>query len=90
MLLAELGFDVNLRARNTALHEAAWRGDLDVVEALLELGADPTMSRPPGAPPAGWADHAGKTEVAERLAAMSGDAPASRSGLKFARAAADK
>ena len=43
-LLAELGFDVNHLQRKTALHEAAWRGDLDVVEALLELGADPTIA----------------------------------------------
>ena len=67
-LLAELGFDVNHLQRKTALHEAAWRGDLDVVEALLELGADPTIAdRDHHAPPAGWAEHNGKTEVAERL-----------------------
>ena len=67
-LLAELGFDVNHRHRKTALHEAAWRGDLDVVEALLELGADPSIEdRDHHAPPAGWAEHNGKTEVAARL-----------------------
>jgi ankyrin repeat protein len=49
-LLAELGFDVNARGRGdvpvehgweTALHQAASRGDVELAQSLLALGADP-------------------------------------------------
>jgi ankyrin repeat protein len=57
-LLVGLGFDVNARHRNTALHEAAWRGNLAVVEQLLDLGADPTITDASfDATPRGWAEH---------------------------------
>ena len=39
-LLASLGFGVSYRTRATALHEAAWRGDLAMAKLLLDLGAD--------------------------------------------------
>ena len=67
-LLAELGFDVNVWARLTPLHQAAYDGDVAVVEALLDLGADPDL-REPGhnATPLGWAEHARRTEVIELL-----------------------
>jgi len=68
-LLAAHGFDVNaLHRGRTALHEAAFRGDLATVDLLLELGADPTVrDRDYDAPPLGWAEHNGRQEVAARL-----------------------
>ena len=73
-LLAAHGFDVNAMQRKTALHEAAFRGDLALVDLLLELGADPTIrDRDYDAPPLGWAEHNGKQEVAARLRAVMGE-----------------
>lgn len=67
-VLAGLGFDVNARRRTTALHEAAWRGNLELVTLLLELGADPTLLDTAfNAPPLGWARHNQQHEVAEYL-----------------------
>lgn len=49
-MLAELGFDVNARGRGdvpveqgweTALHQAAYRGDVELARLVLALGADP-------------------------------------------------
>ncbi|MEW6475505.1 MAG: ankyrin repeat domain-containing protein [Actinomycetota bacterium] len=67
-LLAELGFDVNVWARVTALHQAAYDGDVAVVAVLLDVGADPEL-RDPGfnATPLGWAEHARRTEAIELL-----------------------
>jgi hypothetical protein len=66
-LLIELGFDVNALPRTAALHEAAMRGDLELIELLIEHGGDPNLhSVPYDATPAGWAEHFGKHE-AERL-----------------------
>ena len=43
-LIAEQGADPNIRradkSQQTPLHEAAWNGDLDTAETLLDLGAD--------------------------------------------------
>jgi len=39
----ELGFDVNAVNRTAPLHEAAMRGNLDVIRLLLEYGADPNV-----------------------------------------------
>jgi Ankyrin repeat len=67
-LMAALGCDVNARARTTALHDAAARGDRAMVEALLQLGADPNMHDTEfDAPPLGWARHGGHDEVAAVL-----------------------
>jgi ankyrin repeat protein len=52
----------------TALHLAALDGHVDAIRALLELGADPAISD--GiyeAPPAGWAEHFGRTAALELL-----------------------
>ena len=67
-LLAELGFDVNVWARITPLHQAAYDGDVAVVETLLDVGADPEL-RDPGfnATPLGWAQHARRTDVIDLL-----------------------
>jgi ankyrin repeat protein len=67
-LMAEHGLDVNDRAHPTALHEAALRGHRELVDLLLELGADPTAHDPLyDATPAGWAEHAGHTDLADSL-----------------------
>jgi ankyrin repeat protein len=70
-LLTELGFDVDFRAGDsgTALHHAAWAGDVEAVRALLALGADPTVRDGHyDSTPAGWAEHAGQQETRELLA----------------------
>ena len=70
-LLAELGFDVNVWARITPLHQAAYDGDVAVVQTLLDVGADPEL-RDPGfnATPLGWAEHARRDEVVALLRAL--------------------
>ena len=69
-LLIELGFDVNAHERTAPLHEAAMRGNLAIIELLLDHGANPNL-RDPGydATPAGWAEHHGQTEAQLLLAA---------------------
>jgi ankyrin repeat protein len=57
----------------TALHLAAGNGSLDVVEALLAAGADPTRTDARHeSPPAGWAEHAGHGAVAALLRSRGG------------------
>ena len=61
ILVAE-GWDVSHLGRLTALHEAAYRGDRAVVDLLLALGADPTITEHDhGGTPQGWARFAGHT-----------------------------
>lgn len=59
-LLLDEGADVNARApdrsRQTALHNAAWNGDLDMVRLLVAAGADlAALDEQYRAPPWGWA-----------------------------------
>jgi hypothetical protein len=63
-LLAALGFDVDARRDGeTALHRAAWIGDIPAARALLSAGADPTaVDDTFGATPLGWAEQAGQSE----------------------------
>ncbi|MFI6292608.1 ankyrin repeat domain-containing protein [Nonomuraea sp. NPDC050790] len=67
-LLAGLGFDVGHLDRCTPLHLAAWNDDLDTVQALLALGADPSVrDAEHDSTPLGWAEYGGKRRVAEYL-----------------------
>jgi hypothetical protein len=52
----------------TALHHAAWRGDLDRIRLLLDAGADPSITDGRfGTTPLGWAEHAYQSEAADLL-----------------------
>lgn len=52
----------------TALHHAAWSGDLALIRELLDAGADPTLRDARfDATPQGWAQHAYQDEAAELL-----------------------
>lgn len=67
-LLASLGFDVNAKRRITALHQAAYDGDVELVQLLLELGADPTITDDDfHTPPLRWAEHTRQHAVADLL-----------------------
>lgn len=69
--LLDLGYDVNTRGQwqTTALHEAALRGDAATCRWLVERGADRGAKDSRfDATPAGWAAHAGHTELAAELA----------------------
>ena len=67
-LLVSVGFDVNAIGRISALHEAAWSGDIGMVRLLLELGADPTLlDREHHATPLGWARYNQQHEVVSYL-----------------------
>ena len=72
-LLRRLDPDALVDGR-TLLHDAAWEGELDRVEALLAAGADPGIrDLTYGTTPLGWAEHAFQTEVAERLRPLTTD-----------------
>jgi len=85
-LLVELGFDVDAQldpaadarpvlgvSGGTALHWAAWRGDLGLARLLLELGADPGVRDARfGTTPLEWARHASQDALAEFLAPLTG------------------
>lgn len=52
----------------TALHQAAWAGDLELIRRLLDAGADTTITdRRFGSTPLHWAEHAYQTEAADLL-----------------------
>lgn len=59
---------------STALHVAAFNGDLAAIEALLKSGANPRLRDSKyGRSPAGWANYARKQEAFERLLAAGVD-----------------
>ena len=80
-LLAELGFDVNAAGRGdhpieqpweTALHQAAYRGDVALAELLVSLGADPAKRDTRfHSTPLGWARYFNQQAVADLLAPIS-------------------
>ncbi|MHC9297429.1 ankyrin repeat domain-containing protein [Mycobacterium sp. LTG2003] len=52
----------------TPLHTAAWAGDLETVQRLLDAGADPSITDSRfESTPLGWAEHAYQTEAADLL-----------------------
>jgi len=57
--VAAAGGDVDARTDgHTLLHHAAWIGDVELVEALLECGADPdALDDEHGSTPLAWAEH---------------------------------
>ena len=74
--IADAGFDLDARHDGaTALHEAAWNGDLAMVRALLDVGADPGARDDSfGATPLGWAEHGYQEAACELLAAVTPEA----------------
>lgn len=53
---------------HTLLHHAAWIGDVDLVRALLECGANPrAVDEEYGSTPLGWAEHGRAEETAALL-----------------------
>ena len=70
--LGRQGFRRGASARDqqgaTPLHHAAWDGDLELVQRLLDAGADPPITDLRfGSTPLGWAEHAFQTEAADLL-----------------------
>ena len=80
--LLELGADPSCRTtfggprhgeNITALHIAAQNGHVEVIEALLDGGADPTLRDALyDSTPAGWAEHEGQREAQDVLRARGG------------------
>ena len=67
-LLIDIGFDLNPTDRRTPLHEAAFHGDLALVRALIDLGADPSIADPDHhSTPLGWARYNQQHDVAAYL-----------------------
>lgn len=67
---ADVNADVNALddQGQTALHRAAWDGDLEQIRTLLAAGADPAiLDHRFHSTPLGWAEHAYQSEAAELL-----------------------
>jgi ankyrin repeat protein len=80
-LLAELGFELDHPIARTPMHEAAWAGDLDMVQLLVDLGASPAARDPLyRSTPLGWAVHNKQPRVAEYLLQFAAIADAVRCG----------
>lgn len=72
ILMVELGFDVNAATpyphRQTALHGAAFKGNLAMVRYLVEHGADPALEDCSfHATPLGWAEHNNQRHIVDYL-----------------------
>ena len=84
-LLAELGFDVNAKGRTdmpsdqpwqTALHQAAGDGNVELARTLLRLGADPDLrDHRFNGTPLSWARHFGQQELVELLQPLTAPEP---------------
>ena len=73
--LLDAGVDVDSRRSDgtTALHQAAFEGNAELVEELLARGADLSLRDAVyDGTPAGWAEAGGNEDLAKRLAARSG------------------
>ena len=67
-LMLDLGFDINHVTYRTALHQAAWLGNIEMIKLLLEAGADPTVrDHFYFGPPLGWALQNKQDKAAEFL-----------------------
>jgi ankyrin repeat protein len=67
-VLAQLGFELADDSAATPMHQAAWKGDLEMVRLLVELGASTTATDPQHhATPLGWAEHNQQLHVADFL-----------------------
>jgi Ankyrin repeat len=67
-LAVRLGFPLDPGGPSTALHEAAWDGDLEVARALVRLGADPSRrDAEHHGRPLDWARHGYQDAVAAFL-----------------------
>ena len=66
------GFDVNARhGGSTALHEAAFNGDVPLITALLAAGADPSLlDHEHRSTALGWAQYANQPAAVEVLTAV--------------------
>jgi ankyrin repeat protein len=72
--MLRLGFDPNAMTSRTSLHEAALHGHIDMAQTLIENGALTTLRDPHHyAPPIGWAEYNGHTEMVEFLSRHSLD-----------------
>lgn len=81
-LLVSVGFDVNARGRSdtpgnqpwhTALHVAAEKGNLNLAQKLLDLGADPDIvDQHYNSTPLGWARHFGQQPLVDLLEPVTG------------------
>ena len=62
--MIELGFELSPDGKSTPLHSAAWRGQTEVIKALLDAGADAKQRDPQHySPPLGHAMYAQRQEV---------------------------
>jgi ankyrin repeat protein len=68
-LISSAGFDIDARAGgSTALHNAAFAGDVDLITALLAAGVDRTVrDTQHGSTPLGWAEYGCHPAAAELL-----------------------
>ncbi|MEV6284396.1 ankyrin repeat domain-containing protein [Kribbella sp. NPDC051770] len=69
--LKDLGWNLNILAMATPLHQAAWHGHLATARKLIELGADPTLRDPNyNGTPLNWAMHSHQQEVVDYLTGL--------------------
>lgn len=66
--MLDLGFDINHGTSRTALHQAAWLGNITMIKLLLAAGADSTLrDHFYYSPPLGWALHNKQSAAAKFL-----------------------